>query len=449
VDILDGGKLVSLHREIPGLLRDLMLQFETSFCETDVSVVVHQQTDILADKIDRYRALLSRMKPYHFVHLQQDFDSSLCVPRLQSYNERQIKIHESMFINTDKMLQSAVLLLRSECVGNEKEILMRVVMCGGQLKTNFEELSKLLNSKMALEQQLPTYNSANQDCNELLISSCMNTSMRLADVCALMQNNLDFTVELLKHRGNQQHAMMHENAREYLKQVNAICMDEMDSPSDNTTEDQINELQRLLKKSEVEAEQLRCKLSGVEEEREKMKLERELEGMRFEKNTRNGSFNNDQLTTPTRIRTESNIPTDASSLGSLLSSQGHSDDREEAIKRHMWSRLSEWREKYEHEASQGRHHQLQCDNMKKHFVVNKKQIKDLREKISEGEKEQLRLKDKLLTTEKNYDGQLKAMSEHLAALNDKIRTQHDQIHDKSDVSTSSKLPGKKIRGLFK
>ena len=33
VDILDGGKLVSLHREIPGLLRDLMLQFETSFCE--------------------------------------------------------------------------------------------------------------------------------------------------------------------------------------------------------------------------------------------------------------------------------------------------------------------------------------------------------------------------------------------------------------------------------
>ena len=70
-------------------------------------------------------------------------------------------------------------------------------------------------------------------------------------------------------------------------------MDEMDSPSDNTTEDQINELQRLLKKSEVEAEQLRCKLSGVEEEREKMKLERELEGMRFEKNTRNGSFNND------------------------------------------------------------------------------------------------------------------------------------------------------------
>ena len=61
----------------------------------------------------------------------------------------------------------------------------------------------------------------------------------------------------------------------------------------------------------------------------------------------------------------------------------------------------------------------------------------------------MRLKDELSTTEKNYDGQLKAMSEHLAALNDKIRTQHDQIHDKDKSDSGGRLPGKKIRGLFK
>ena len=77
-----------------------------------------------------------------------------------------------------------------------------------------------MNSKMALEQQLPTYDSTNQHCNELLISSCMNTSLRLAEVCVLMRNNLDFAVELLKHDGNRQHAVMHENAREYLK----VCL---------------------------------------------------------------------------------------------------------------------------------------------------------------------------------------------------------------------------------
>ena len=69
-----------------------------------------------------------------------------------------------------------------------------------------------------------------------------------------------------------------------------LSMEEIDSPED-TDKEQIEQLEDQLKRAEEETDALRRKLSEVEKEREQMKLEQELEGMRIEKCVRNGSFN--------------------------------------------------------------------------------------------------------------------------------------------------------------
>jgi len=312
--------------------------------------------------------------------------------------------------------------------------LHKIISVFNEFHLIFKDLSKLLNGKVLLEYDLPTTTKSSKlrTANDLLFTTMIQLSSTCAKLSVFLQENEEFLSGEVNKLADVDPilSILHKNTSSFLQQVNIF------TPPDSVSYEEALQLKNSINhaddnESKEELKKLNRKIEDLEQEKGHWLLETQLLQMKLEKQVTNEEQKETKLKIENRVRTNSSSPTDVSTLGSLHiedhGDAGEMQTTEELIKHHMNVRLTDACRKNQLIESRAQHFENECERLQKHLTVSKSQIQNIEGKLGNSSQEMSLLRDELALTSKNYEQQLGLMTEHLAAMNEKLASQQEEI----------------------
>ena len=444
-------KLTQCSEDANPVLDLLLDAFDDAFCNTSSSQ--HHETGLLkpekfANSFALYLSVLSKILPYQLTCLQDECESSVCVPALQAKSSDFLLSFKRLMPAMSKLstyLSYVIGSTHSDAkeIENAKAAFQKIISALNELHLLFKDLSKAFNSKIALEKQLPTTASAPElhTANEFLLGSMLSLSNVAAKLCGLIQSNIDFISGCVLVNQNcviNKLALFKRN-EEFLEKVSPC------SPPPSVSYHEAIERKHLIESEN--REELLCqlkevtgKLSSLEREKEHWLLETQLLQMKLDK-----VKSEDTLVPSARSRNESISlkPLETGMFGTVEVARPEealehaNKTTEDLIKSHLTSRLSDAALKTQVAEGKAIHFENECRMLHKHLNLINSKKQALHSDVDSSSQRISQLQDELAVTRRNYEEQLSLMSEHLAAMNDKLAAQKDEIE-----SLKTKMPKK-------
>lgn len=203
------------------------------------------------------------------------------------------------------------------------------------------------------------------------------------------------------------------------------------------------------------------KISRLEQEKEHWLLEAQLGQVRLEKENQRiaqleaqvsgvvGSHSRSSSESSKTGRTESTELIQDTSMVGMVTITSCSDidedqeSREQLIKTHYLSRVSELTAQLQMCDSKAVHFHSECRAVAKRLAIAENSREALTEELKLANQNITRLQDELSTTKKSYEDQLSMMSDHLCSMNDTLSKQREEI---DTLKLTSKGNSKKNKG---
>lgn len=454
-----------------------LLQLHESITEDTITVLetVGKLQDF-SKSFSSYSRFLQKILPYQLRSLEEECDAPLCTPALMSKNhelQNDIKKLTAVF---DK-LKSYISLLALPSVrldamsqSSTNAVFTQISACLHSLHDITTELSKHYSQKVSLEQDLPSVTQKFRTTNECLLSSLVSLTNSCSKITTFFSNNLDFFASCPGYsvRGGNVNPLradsMIANKRHAAKYMSTIRKERSESVPyrealsnrhilTSSTESREGLMQQVLQTQE--------KISRLEQEKEHWLLEAQLGQVRLEKENQRiaqleaqvsggvGGHPRSSTESSKAGRTESTeLIQDTSMVGMVtITSCSDSDEdqesREQLIKMHYLSRVSELTAQLQMCDSKAVHFHSECRAVAKRLAIAENSREALTEELKLANQNITRLQDELSTTKKSYEDQLSMMSDHLCSMNDTLSKQREEI---DTLKLTSKGNSKKNKG---
>ena len=410
---------------------------------------------------EQYIAVFSKFLPYQLSCLEKETELSVCVPALQSKNHDFVSSFEKFLPAVSKLSTYLKYIIGPKMDKDENQVekvlfsSQKIVSSFNELHLLFKDLSKAFNSKIALEQQLPTTTKAPelQTANEFLLGSLLSLSSIVVKLSGLVQTDIEFISEAVATSRNSimSKICLSKKSGEFMEKINISSppqsvpyQEAIDRKQDIQSENREELLQQL--------QEVTKKLQNLEREKEHWLLETQLLQMKLEKVKTVEIKPEVGETGRTRNESLSLKPLETAMFGDVASSEENQDlgnkSTEELIKQHLTARLSEAALKAQVAEGKALHFENECRMLHKHLAILRNKKQSLHDEVDASSQRVSQLQDELSVTQRSYEEKLSLMSEHLTVMNDKIATQKDEIESlKTKTPTPKKSKPFRLHGL--
>ncbi|XP_041351429.1 protein phosphatase 1 regulatory subunit 21-like [Gigantopelta aegis] len=439
-------------------------------------------------------AYMNRLLPYQLSSIEEECAVSSCTSTLAAKNMELFKSLKRLTSVFNKLETYVTVLGAQSKTGmiphpqsSHVKFFSQLIKVLNDLHDAVKDVSKHYNSKVSLEHQLPTATQKLKTTDECVVASLVSLVTNTGKFSAFMSGNMDFFSQSAGYRtrgssvgtdlvdgGPRSHPAVvgfKVRSSKYLASLERPCPESVPhkvavqnrktllSSTENKQglTHQISVFQQRVNKLDQEKEHwmLELQLLKIKYENELTKTKQQkLEIERLQKaECREDSIEDNMDTTPSVVTSAASTPSVSSTqsvqttmLGSVTcqSESSDIDSREELIKNHYTSRISELSLQLQaldskcvnfHAEVRALHKQLQLAQKSKCAAI---------EELKTSNQSLAQLKDELQTTSRSYDGQLSMMSDHLAGMNEKLTQQKDEIDDlKMQLQSASSKSHKK------
>ena len=407
---------------------------------------------------EKYVCVFAKLLPYQMNCLQEESELSVCVPALKAKNAEYVSTFKRFLPSAAKLstylkcITGAKMSSDNDQVEKVKFACQKMISSFNELHLMFKELSKTFNSKIALEQQLPTTTKAPelQSANEFLLGSLLSLSSIAAKLSGLIQANVDFISTAVSTNRNSiiNKVYVSKRSGDFLDKINVSSpppsvpyLEAIERKQDIQSENREELLQQL--------QEVTKKLRSLEREKEHWLLETQLLQMKLEKAKTFETKDEGGETGRTRNESLSLKPLETGMLGDVETA-GSVDlgnkSTEELIKQHLTTRLSEAALKAQVAEGKALHFENECRMLHKHLSILRNKKQSLHDEVDASCQRVSQLQDELSVTRRSYEEKLSLMSEHLTVMNDKIAAQKDEI-DSLKTKTPKKSKPFRLGGL--
>ena len=410
---------------------------------------------------ERYVAVFSKFLPYQLSCLEKESELSICVPALQTKNVEFVSSFKKFLPAASKLSTYLKYIIGTKMDKSDDQIekvkfaLQKIISSLNELHLLFKDLSKSFNSKIALEQQLPTTTKAPelQNANEFLLGSLLSLSSIAAKFSGFVQADVDFISKSVANNRNSimSKICMSKRSGEFMEKISVSS-----PPQSVPYQEAINRKQDIQSENREELlqqlQEVTKKLQTLEREKEHWLLETQLLQMKLEKvKTVETQQDIGEVGRP-RNESVSLKPLETGMFGDVESAEGfnttNNKSTEELIKQHLTARLSEAALKAQVAEGKALHFENECRMLHKHLAILHKKKQSLHDEVDANSQRVSQLQDELSVTQRSYEEKLSLMSEHLTVMNDKIATQKDEIESlKSKTGTPKKSKPFRLHGL--
>lgn len=501
-------RLCMFLRENASMIRPISETFNR-FCNTSTVtgsclITLHTALGLepFAEAFRIYVCYLGKIMPYQLQSIDEECNAAVSAQMLQSKNAEFRHLYQRLSPSFTK-LQTYLSLISSASGGsrllppyNEKAVFQKLLLTLNEMHLLFKDMSKAFNGKVALEHQLPTASASLKSTDEFLLSAFLSLSSVMAKLAAFISENSEFFTKKSPYRTRGISLIssasfssavdvtppsaspvvigLSQRSVGYLSKINPAApppsvpykiaiQDRATALSSAESKD--NLVNRLQESSD--------RINKLEQEKEHWLLEAQLLQMKLDKEKQKtasmqtglpSALINDNLVNAvaaassnefdSRVRTISASlkPLDTSMLGEVdsltepITDESVTDSREEIIKQHLTSRLTEMSTKLQQAESKTLSYHAECQSLHKRLGLAEQKREKTQEEYNKGNQKISQLQDELAVTRKNYEDQLSLMSDHLAAMNDKLSSQKDEIENLK-LNTKSKKSRLKVPGL--
>lgn len=496
-------KLCGLLHDNASAVRPIGESF-SKFCDTSTAggscpVTLHTAIGLLpfTDAFLRYVIYLEKLTPLMIQSIDEECNimhaSQMLQPKNAEFRQLYLRIGPT-FVKLStylKLISSSSDSSHILPTYNEKSAFQKLLSVINETHLLFKDMSKTFNGKVALEHQLPTASASLKSTDEFLLSAFLSLSSIMAKLASFISDNTDFFTRKSPYRTrgisliNSESSTNVASAPSASPVVVALCQRSVNylskiNPSApppsvpykmaiqdraaalSSAESKDGLVKRLHESSE--------RINKLEQEKEHWLLEARLLQIKLDKEKQKSSSaqtvvqsdptlvekraNPALASSPpaSRKRTESSRPTDTSMLGELdtlteaIADEDAGNSREEIIKQHLTSRLTEMSTKLQQAESKTLSFHAECQSLNKRLDLAEQRREKIQEEYNKANQKISQLQDELAVTRKSYEDQLSLMSDHLAAMNDKLSSQKDEIENLK-LNSKSKKSKLKVPGL--
>nr|XP_039248434.1 protein phosphatase 1 regulatory subunit 21-like [Styela clava] len=498
-------RLCHFLRDNASMVRPIGDSFN-KFCDTSTvsgscPITLHTALGLepFAEAFRNYVSYLGKIMPYQVQSIEEECNAAVSAQTLQNKNAEFRHLYQRLAPSFTK-LQTYLTLIASSSGGshllppyNERAVFQKLLLTLNEMHLLFKDMSKAFNGKVASEHQLPTASASLKSTDEFLLSAFLSLSTVMAKLAAFISENTEFFTRKSPYRTRGISLISSETPAAdstppaaspvviglsqrsvgYLSKVNpaapppsvpyktaiqdhATALSSAESKDNlvsrlQESSDRINKLEQEKEHWLLEAQLLQMKLD--KEKQKSASLQTKLPSDSISDNLANAVAPPSNDSEP-RVRniSESLKPLDTSMLGEVssitepITDEDVTDSREEIIKQHLTSRLTEMSTKLQQSESKTLSFHAECQSLHKRLDLAEQKREKIQEEYNKGNQKISQLQDELAVTRKNYEDQLSLMSDHLAAMNDKLSSQKDEIENLK-LNPKSKKSRLKVPGL--
>lgn len=445
-------------------LEEDLLQLHQSITEDAITALeTLEKLQDFSSSFSAYSSFLQKILPYQLRSLEEECESSLCTSALISKNQQLQNDMQKLTAVFDK-LKSYVALLALPSVGSgvvcqssANAVFTQISACLHCLHDCSSELWKHYSQKASLEQDLPAATQKFRTTNECLLSSLASLTNSSGKMATFFSNSLDFLTSspgyspsgaLLKPLQADSIMQSKRRAAAYVSAVRKARAESVPYREalanrhilTSSTESREGLMQQVLQSQQ--------KISRLEQEKEHWLLEAQLAQVRLQKESARiaqleaqvcGSAAESQVcvsaaeTQSEPALADAPEPLQDTSVVGILSirpcseSSADQDSREQLIKTHYMSRVSELTTQLQMCDSKAVHFHAECRAVTKRLTMAERSRDTLGEELKLANQNTTRLQDELSTTKRSYEDQLSMMSDHLCSMNETLSQQRETI----------------------
>lgn len=463
-------------------LEEDLLQLHQSITEDAITALeTLEKLQDFSSSFSAYSSFLQKILPYQLKSLEEECESPLCTSALISKN-RQLQTDMQKLTAAFHKLRAYVALLALPSVGSgvvcqssANSVFTQISVCLHGLHDCSSELWKHYSQKASLEQDLPAATQKFRTTNECLLSSLASLTSSSGKMATFFSNSLDFLTScagyspsgaLLKPLQADSVMQSKRRAAAYISSVRQARAESVPYGEalanrhilTSSTESREGLMQQVLQSQQ--------KISRLEQEKEHWLLEAQLAQVRLQKESARiaqleaqvcVSAPQSQLCasaaeSPVCVSAaESQVCVSAAetpsepaladapeplqdtsvvgvlSIRSCSESSADQDSREQLIKTHYMSRVSELTTQLQICDSKAVHFHAECRAVAKRLAMAERSRDTLVEELKLANQNITRLQDELSTTKRSYEDQLSMMSDHLCSMNETLSQQRETI----------------------
>ncbi|XP_013411783.1 protein phosphatase 1 regulatory subunit 21 [Lingula anatina] len=425
-----------------------------------------------AHHFTNFVAYSNKIMPYQLLSLEEECSLSSCPEALAAKNKELYSVVQKLSAVLNKIQTYVAVIAQQSTVScdhpkTNQAIFFEQLSGGLELfHTVLKELSTTYNAKVTLEHQLPTAPSKLKTTDECVMSALVHLQKCAGKFANFMRTNLEFfcatagyrtrgssistnesmegpksspVVGALRQKSANYMASLHRQSPESVPYRVAVENRRTllsSTESRDSLAQQVTNFQERTKKLEQDKEHwmLESQLMKMKYDKEMQKVA-ELEKQLARTSTSAGSLEDNMdrgLLPQPQASPQPAMFIETSMLGQLETSKGGLDDqatREELIKKHYMQRIDQLTSQLQMADSKAVQVHAECKALHKRLSLAEKAKVKTQEEIRTANQSVTQLKDELQTTTKNYESQLSTMSDHLAAMNERLMQQQDEIEE--------------------
>lgn len=451
---------LSNHHLVLTPIRQTFQEFHDSLTD-DSLIMLETVADVrkFATSWKNFVVFMQKLLPYQQLSLEEECALSSCPASLATKN---MELHSSLqrLVSSLCVVDNYVTLLADQSHSptfsvhsshaNLFEHLSRAL---NNLHESAKELSRHFNAKVSLEHQLPTVTQKLKIIDDCILTAVVSLVTSTSKISAFFSGNLTFFTYSSETLGKSFQARLHlpanpaisllrQRASDYLSLIGRPPPESVPytvALQNRKTVYSFTESKDSLTQQVVNLQE---RLSQLEQEREHWMLETQLMQVKYQKECQKvSSLQKSSLNT---LEAQIENPVDAkplhdgttcgvinsSLLGRVDLVEGDSEEsemREELVTKHYGRRVAELTSNLQQADSKAVHFYAECRALQKRLVLCQTDRNKMQDELSKANQCVAQLKDELQTTSRSYEGQLSMMSEHLAAMNEKLTSQKDEI----------------------
>ncbi|KAK2153779.1 hypothetical protein LSH36_286g01011 [Paralvinella palmiformis] len=352
----------------------------------------------------KYVSYASKLLPYQLLSLDEESSESSCTSSLESNNKELTEDLKSFVASLSKLeTYICIITTQSDIFNNHPrsshfKMFQVLTSTVSEFHDATSELCQRYAAKASLENQLPTITQRLRVTGECIVSTLNNLVTCTSKISAFMAGNLACIKKMLDSRMTDLSSIQSEHIHPYV----------------NTYRQRAARYMSMIVRKVGDLKQkvrlLEAKMSGS--------IEDNLENVSM-------ATRPDPIGSVTKPMCNPSTVTDKSMC--ISTGETDCDNREQLIRQHFSNRINELTLELQTADSKGLYFHAECRASHKQLKLCQQDNELLRQELNDTRQSQAQLKDELQTTTRSYEGQLSMMSEHLAAINEKLTTQKDEI----------------------
>lgn len=470
-EVSDGGTLSDINRKccqhlcnhlsVLKPLKQTFQEFHNSI--TDDSLIMLETATGLRDFAACWKNFVvfsQKVLPYQQLSLEEECALSSCPATLATKN---MELHGSLqrLVSALCCVDTYLALLADQShsptfsvLSSHANLFEHLSRALNSLHESTKELSRHFNAKVSLEHQLPTATQRLKVTHECILTAVISLVTCTSKISAFFSGNLSFftysyaalerTLQSQRHLpANPAVTVLRQRATDYLSLINRPPPESVPytiALQNRKTVYSFTESKDSLTQQVVSLQE---RLSHLEQEREHWMLETQLMQMKYQKESQKvlslqkSSINSleAQIEDPAGIKPSREGATcgvlSSSLLGRVDLAEGENSEeaelREDLVTKHYSRRVTELTSNLQLADSKAVHFYAECRALQKRLVLCQREKDKMQSELTQANQCIAQLKDELQTTTRSYEGQLSMMSEHLAAMNERLTSQKDEI----------------------